>query len=95
LIPQKKPRHAGAFFVDRRGDQMGKLPSLASIHYRVWQILVYAFDKIAEFKPSFYLNFSNYKQAVNPILQRFCGIENSWYFCYRNGHYGNARYDKS
>jgi hypothetical protein len=25
LIPQKKPRRAGAFFVDRRGDQMGKL----------------------------------------------------------------------
>jgi hypothetical protein len=71
------------------------LPSLAAFYYRVWQILVYAFDKIAEFKPSFYLNFSNYKQAVNPILQRFCGIENSWYFCYRNGHYGNDRYDKS
>jgi hypothetical protein len=71
------------------------LPSLAAFYYRVWQILVYAFDKIAEFKPSFYLNFSNYKQAVNPILQRFCGIENSWYFCYSNGHYGNALYDKS
>jgi hypothetical protein len=53
LIPIKKPRLTGAFLLDRRGDQLGKLPSLASFHYRVWQILVYDFDKIAEFKPSF------------------------------------------